>query len=79
MELHVKELHVTHVKCVLAIFDMEIPCQFFLGVRTCTSDKKKAKAKSESKSKKLQAKQKGQAKAISKKDKAKVMAQIKNK
>ena len=74
-----EKLHVTHVKCVLDIFDMESPCQFFLGVRTCTSDKKKAKAKSESKSKKLQAKQKRQAKAISKKQKAKAIAQIKSK
>ena len=35
MELHVKDFHVTHVKLVLAVFDKEIPCHFFLGIRTC--------------------------------------------
>ena len=35
MELHVKHFHVTHVKLVLAVFDKEIPCHFFLGIRTC--------------------------------------------
>ena len=79
MELHVKNSMSPMSNAFLATFDMEIPCQIFLGVQTCTSDKKKAKAKSESKSKKLQAKQKRQAKAISKKQKAKAIAQIKSK